>query len=405
VKHSSLGASKAYRWMNCPASVRLEEQMPEPPSSKYAMEGTAAHTLGEMCLLEDCDARAHLGVTILVDDREGGSADFEVTTDMADAVQVYLDTIREDQAEMGNCAMNVEQSFDLNWLKNHGRIDRNMFGTNDCCLYQAFGPLRVYDYKHGAGKRVEAEDNPQGLYYALGRMGEDYLECFTSIEVVIVQPRCAHPEGPVRRWEFSPDYLIDWGRNALLPAAVEACKPDCEAVPGDWCHWCRAQPICPALCRAVQEACPFDVVADVVEPPAFGTLTAEQRSKVLTAGDLVKKWIDGLKDYEIAQQQAGAGCPDWKLVAKAGNRAWANDGALAALAEATATAVGDLYNDPKPMSPAQAEKVLKRAGFKAKEAKEKVDELCHRPESVALVSVADPRPALSQECPFEKVGE
>ena len=44
-KHALLSASSAARWLNCPPSVRLTENMPD-TESIYAKEGTLAH---EMC--------------------------------------------------------------------------------------------------------------------------------------------------------------------------------------------------------------------------------------------------------------------------------------------------------------------------------------------------------------------
>ena len=46
-KHAVLGASKAYRWMKCTPSARLEEKYEE-EKSKYADEGTLAHELAAL---------------------------------------------------------------------------------------------------------------------------------------------------------------------------------------------------------------------------------------------------------------------------------------------------------------------------------------------------------------------
>ena len=47
--HAKLSASGSKRWMNCPGSVRLEEQFPD-IESEYALYGTNAHNLAEYCL-------------------------------------------------------------------------------------------------------------------------------------------------------------------------------------------------------------------------------------------------------------------------------------------------------------------------------------------------------------------
>jgi hypothetical protein len=47
-EHAKLSPSASERWMTCPASIRMEEQVPPEPESTYAAEGTAAHSLGEI---------------------------------------------------------------------------------------------------------------------------------------------------------------------------------------------------------------------------------------------------------------------------------------------------------------------------------------------------------------------
>ena len=44
--HALLSASSSYRWLACPPSARLCENV-EDKGSEYASEGTAAHTLCE----------------------------------------------------------------------------------------------------------------------------------------------------------------------------------------------------------------------------------------------------------------------------------------------------------------------------------------------------------------------
>ena len=48
--HARLSPSAAIRWINCPGSIRLSDQVPPAGSSEYADEGTAAHALAELKL-------------------------------------------------------------------------------------------------------------------------------------------------------------------------------------------------------------------------------------------------------------------------------------------------------------------------------------------------------------------
>ena len=47
--HAKLSASSSARWLNCTASVEQVSKYPN-TSSPAAMEGTAAHELGDICL-------------------------------------------------------------------------------------------------------------------------------------------------------------------------------------------------------------------------------------------------------------------------------------------------------------------------------------------------------------------
>ena len=47
VMHALLSASAASRWLNCPGSARLTENMPD-TESPHAAEGTLAHSLAEL---------------------------------------------------------------------------------------------------------------------------------------------------------------------------------------------------------------------------------------------------------------------------------------------------------------------------------------------------------------------
>jgi hypothetical protein len=50
-EHAKLSPSAAERWIECPASIRMEESLPasyRENGSSYAMEGTAAHALAEL---------------------------------------------------------------------------------------------------------------------------------------------------------------------------------------------------------------------------------------------------------------------------------------------------------------------------------------------------------------------
>ncbi len=156
--HSKYGGSGAHRYWECAGCINLQEKakvMPDFDStpSVYATEGTIAHMLAEVCLKTNENADEYIGETFEADDRF-----IIISGEMAAAVQVYLDHIRETcENEFGTnkSFLEIEKEFTLKSL------DPEAFGTNDACLHVPFHKLVVWDYKHGKGVVVEIKFNKQ----------------------------------------------------------------------------------------------------------------------------------------------------------------------------------------------------------------------------------------------------
>ena len=84
-------ASSSHRWLNCPPSVRLEEQF-EKTTSVYAEEGTLAHKIGEIKLRKEF---RQINQKELVD-RLSKAVDSDLySKDMTDYVDVYVNTVKK----------------------------------------------------------------------------------------------------------------------------------------------------------------------------------------------------------------------------------------------------------------------------------------------------------------------
>lgn len=345
--HSRLGASGAHRWLACPGSIRLSAGI-EDKGSIYAAEGTAAHELGERCLRANfADAADYLGEEIVV-----GNHKFEVTEEMAEAVNVYVDTIKLDY-EQGDILF-IEKRFDLS------NIWEGMFGTNDCGLYKKDGSVKVYDYKHGAGYAVEAENNVQLAYYGIGLVNVPSLKgaALTSVELIIVQPRAPHKDGPVRRWMTDAVHLLEFMAD-LREGAEATTKPDAPLAAGSWCKFCPAAGICPEMRqKAIVEA-----QAEFVEV-APSDLTEADISALLEKCSLIEDGIRAIRTEAYNRVAGGSKVPGWKLVAKRAIRKW-TDGSPQEIAGKLSMIFDDLSEDDvleqKVKSPAQVEKLLPKA--------------------------------------------
>lgn len=354
--HSKIGASGADRWFNCPQSPRMGEGRNR-TATEWAAEGTVAHHVAELCLTKGEEPLDYLFTVVKQDGFE-----IQVDEEMAGHIQTYLDTIAADAAALDMPQLLVEHRFHLE------EIHPDLYGTNDACLFEAMygGLLRVYDFKYGAGKPVEVVDNPQLKIYALGALAE--APDATEIELVIVQPRAGHKDGPVRRWRTTKAELIEWAENDLRNAIRATEDPHAPFVPNkDYCGWCPGLDACPALRKMAVEA--FDVEFDEASVPAVpvrglptvDSLTPEQMARMLEFKPLAEKLLTEVYNRAKAMLQADPeAVPGFKLVEGRANRSWVENfeevnGPLFTVLKK------DVY-EVKFRSPAKMEAALKEAG-------------------------------------------
>lgn len=249
--HALLSPSSSSRWINCPGSVAAGAMYAAKPSSKYAAEGTAAHSLLEMCLRLDQDPEAFIGHEI-----EDG---FMVTDEMAAAVGAAVDWVRETMQANPSLRLHIEIRVKIGPLigLHNGECD----GTADIILED--GRLCIVaDYKHGAGVYVEVKDNSQLMLYLAGAR-ERNGKSFFKYESVVIQPRNYSNNGrAVRLSHLTEPDLVHWLQKTVRPAAHAALQPNGLRKAGDWCRWCAAAGSCRvyAFHAASKAATEFDDV-------------------------------------------------------------------------------------------------------------------------------------------------
>lgn len=348
-------------------------------SSIYADEGTVAHDIAAK-LLENVgnkpgahpgSASLYLGKHALVDTygnvliKQGpppayvksGSA-HRIDQEMANYVDGYVEYVL---AIPGHRFIEVKVSA--------AAYAEDVDGTADAVIIDG-RTLHVVDLKYGAGVAVFPEDNPQAMIYALGALEEFDIDGEIEDAVIhIYQPRNDHPTGPARIWQITADELRDWGHRVLAPAAKRTDDPDAPLFAGDHCRFCDAAAGCVenaklALDAAQQEFAPSDLPAlkdDEVVFPSFETMTSEQISKALWfAQERLAPWLKSLAAWVQEEMEKGStDFPDWKLVKKKCNRAWANETQVLAKIATGMKLEGKVY-DFKLKSPAQMEVLLKK---------------------------------------------
>lgn len=360
MQHSKIvGGSTAKRVIACPGSVALVDTMPPKPSSSYADEGTLLHDAIAKVLETNCDPYSLIGMTY------EKTALTEALVD--DKLIPALRALDEIDPE-GEMIYEVESRVSF------ANYTPEVFGSTDL-LGQIGRRAIVLDWKFGDGVAVEAEENHQLMFYAAAAMRtpstSSIFHDVDDIELIIVQPPF------VKRWVTTRERIAAF-ESDLFRAINTALKPNAPLASGDHCKWCAAKPVCPIMTGAVDRALKAKLEA----------LPVEQIAHYLEQAPLIEGFIKDLQQLAHGLLEEGQKVPGWKLVNKRATRQWTNeDKAVAFL-----TGVGvEAWGDPKPLSPAQAEKALKKAKIELP-----ADLVVAVSTGSTLAPENDPRPAVLQ---------
>jgi len=394
-QHARLSPSGAHGWLNCPGWES------DKTGSKYADEGTAAHLLASCCLTMQKPAAAYLGRVISVNGH-----DFVVDEEMAEPVQRYVDKVIEYAGSVlpsGEVrlihSLLIEQAVPID----HVTGEEGAEGTSDAIILTNDGEIQVHDLKFGQGERVDAEENPQLMLYALGalRLVEEFLgEKPNRVRCVIHQPRI----NQLSEWDCSVDQLrafaahaaqaaayINGGNTMLLaPGAVNVV--DKPLTPGQkQCRWCAHRATCDARRAFLEEQTALDFTA---LPDPVETAAPTDDAKL----DALYPHLDHLEDFVRAVRAriearlfAGAKFESCKLVeGKRGARAWSDEKEAESTLKSMRLKVEEMYTF-KLLSPTQAEKLLKDSPKRWERVKSLISQSQGKP---SVAPITDKRPAL-----------
>ena len=335
--HAFLSPSGAPYWTRCLAKPYMEAGCAD-SSSAAAAEGTSAHELRARCLIQNTDACDYLGQVI-----EG----FDVTQEMADAVQQSLDVIRAIGSAEG-CDIHVEVPLDISIITG----EKDAKGTSDTVILRhATHNLWVDDYKHGRGVKVFAQDNEQLLVYAGAALFEfNLVGDWQTITLSISQPRLGHFD----EWTIGVEELQERLATISRIAAkiLAGSKDTLTLAPGDkQCKFCRAKATCPALNATVFSE--FEAIKADEQTPV------EMLSHAMSQVDLIEGWCKAVRAETERRLLAGTDVVGWKLVqGKRGNRAWTSKAQAEALLKGMRIPHDQMY-DYAVISPTTAEKLSK----------------------------------------------
>lgn len=215
-QHAKLSASKLERVMLCPASLRLESEIPD-TTNEFAERGTKIHNLAEK-LIEtqmrysgehDCDeemqqvAVEYAEFVLLLADQSPTYVEMDL--------QPYLSTVHPDLG---------------------GHADTIIIKGKE---------LHVIDLKTGRIK-VSPNNNKQLLMYGLGA-----YRAFEHLEIDKVVLHIYQPFNPTKPFEVTIDELRNF-KELLMDIAHQANDPFAPTIAGTkQCRYCKAKAICPTL--------------------------------------------------------------------------------------------------------------------------------------------------------------
>jgi len=375
--HAKLSASGSYRWIGCPGSVRLEENIPDQQTA-YSQEGTLAHELSELKLKLSLGWIAEKEFNTLKNNLG------EIPKEMDRFTNQYVEYVMECYSEA--LAISKDAEILLETRLDFSHVVPGGFGTGDV-LIVADDILWVIDLKYGF-REVSAVDNSQLRLYGLGALNKvDYLYDIKTIKMIIVQPRIDNYSVE----ELAAKDLIRYGEEVIKPAAKLAASKQGELKPGKHCEFCKAK----AICRARAEANLELASQDFSEPEMLDrTELAEIYGKLSE----VENWVTHVKDYVLDQAvNHGAHYPGYKLVEGTSRRKYADEEQIINRLTELNYDESEILTEPKLVGISALGKVVG-----AKKVNELLGDLIIKPPGKpTLVPESDKRPALGSKASAE----
>lgn len=262
--------------------------------------------------------------------------------EIARAVQVYLDEIEFFRATNHVICEHTERTLQCETIEGLG-------GTADHVMVYWDGGklvLHCFDYKHGVGVPVEAQENDQILSYFV-ILESHYPDLIDEYRGTIVQPRCFAGE-PVQTWSCTPERVHEHARRI-----VEA-KTQTHLKAGDWCRWCPALTICPEMqAQAEAAACEEFSQADLETLLHFEEIAPA-----------IQAFLNQIPKALLDLFRFGDGIPGKKVIKRYGNRKWKLAGSLVQPELERLGLPREVFVEEKLRTPPQVEKLLDKDGRK-----------------------------------------
>ena len=373
--HSIFAPSSAAGWLYC-SGFLLANAGAGDTAGIDAAYGTVAHAVAE-----EWNKTGKKPVKLLGTKQQVGPFEIEIDADMMMHVERYVDWCAELPGDHY-----FEQRVDLTPIM----PIPGQGGTADHFACEP-GKLTITDLKMGSGVRVYADENPQAMLYALGVFFEwDWIYHFDRIIIRICQPRL----GVFEVWETDRKSLLEFADFAQVRARLAWQEKAPRTPSAKSCKWCRVANTCPARLKHVDDTLDdifgtddddesllgrsdgkqyeaSEVVNDdlmllpgmtaaVANRHKFKRLSTNALSYVLTFRPHIERMFADIAEEALERAERGEKLPFQKLTDGRQQRVWGDKAKAAEVLVANYGIPEDEVAPPRLVSPAQAEKLLRK---------------------------------------------
>tara|TARA_R110000803_G_scaffold135896_1_gene202837 strand:+ start:2069 stop:3193 length:1125 start_codon:yes stop_codon:yes gene_type:complete len=335
--HAKLSASSSARWLNCTASVEQVSKYPN-ASSPAAMEGTAAHELGDICLSDFNKSPSDFLGKSLFDEPS-----IVINAEMILHIQDYVDYVKSFMTSTSNLMVEAKVSY--------SDYAHQGFGTSDVVLIND-DTCHIIDLKYGRGISVDAENNTQLMLYALGVYQEFYFKYdFKHFELHIFQPRTNN----ITQFYISLADLLEFGQK-VKKASWNIMNDSTAYAPSDKaCQWCPHKGNCNALQTHTEK-----VIGSEFDDLTLSAVETVDYQLILDNKSLIESWLKAVEEVAFDKLSNDEPVKGYKLVQGRSTRRW-NDTEQAA--QRLEFQFGEKAFTKKIISPTQAEKLYTKSEF------------------------------------------
>lgn len=244
----------------------------------------------------------------------------------------------------------------VNYIKSyckHGEIERKLdnkmlTATPNCLEYdKSKKKITIIELKYGFSF-VDVFENWQLLSYFFSWFLNNVDSPVEAVEFVIIQPRSYHPDGGVRKWNIPVDRLLMKYYSTFVATLTNIHLKDTQTSSGVHCRYC------PVLlsCRTNLEAC-LNVInvtgtQRIYEIESDNWTLSKHLEMFQNAQEILKQRVNVLQVMCESKLKKGEVIPGFKMLSSSGKRVWD-------IGSKKANEIGIPYEEPKRMSPRQAE--------------------------------------------------